>query len=237
MTAWVSRRDPRGRTTFVSYPANHIELLVPPGAAEPAYDELVGHGLWWFGRWPRSEDVLIDFDPPAEARRVTTAVVVELIDDEFYDDVEAIMRQQLEDAWMLCQPAPGQPPDDRRTLRHAALLTSLHEEIRTAFPTEDPWGVEIDALLCTTDACDQLLMVPHHSVSMVPPPAQPEIRVLVIVIALVKTVWARARGQSVIGTVYVEHRASEPVAKAAHTVRAPYEAPPPSRGTTANPLL
>lgn len=239
MTAWVSRRDPRGRTTFVSYSAECIELLAPPGEVEAAYDERAGEGLWWLGRWPRSEDVLIDFDPPAEARRVTTVVVVELIDDEFHDDVEAIMRQQLEDAWMLCQPAPGRPADDRRTLRHAAMLTSLYEEMRAAFPAEDPWNVEIDALRCTTDACDQLLMVPHHSVSMVPPPAQPEIRIFVIVIALVKAVWARARGRSVIGTVYVEHRAYEPVANDAPAEPARCEAPPqPLRGgTTANPLM
>jgi hypothetical protein len=226
MTAWASRRDPRGRTTFVSYSAHDIGLLVPPGGAEAPCAELPGEGLWWFGRWPKSDDVLIDFDPPIEARRVTTVWVVRLIDDEFHADVEAIMRRQLEDAWMLCQPAPGRPADDRRTLRHAAMLTSLYKEIQAAFPTHDQWHTEVDAPRCTTDAYDQLLMVPHHAASMEPPRGESELSVLVIVSALVKAMWARVCGRSVVGTVYIEHRADQPAQTHAPALSAPCESPP-----------
>lgn len=125
MCVWTSRRDARGARSFISYTPRAIEMLVPPGATLPgelAERSPVGAGLWILARWPRTEGTLVDVDEPQADERLRTAAVLAHVGDGLRGEVAEIMQEQLNYAWMLCDPHPARLVEDRRAHRHAALL-------------------------------------------------------------------------------------------------------------------
>lgn len=140
MSGWISRLDARGSTTFIRYTEEELQLLVPPGARLGPPDTTGGgEGLWLWACWEAAAEPLIEHDFPTSCRRVRTRFVVAMLEDEPRREAEAIMREQLEHAWALCEPRPNRPIEDRRALAHAGLLMALTAEIREAFPTMRRW--------------------------------------------------------------------------------------------------
>jgi hypothetical protein len=195
MSGWTSRRDGRGATTFISYSASDIELLLPPGvrlAVEPAGGGVKGSGLWIHARWTRSEEPMVELDAPRWLRRIRTAAVVAMVGEELRGEVAALMGNQLAQAWMLCEPRGHQPLEDRRAHKHAALLMSLTDEVSEAFPRERFWQLtaQVDARTAPLDfdgfllrLCDTTL--PREA------PDDPALSTRLVARALLRIMWTR----------------------------------------------
>ena len=227
MTAWTTRRDPRGGTTFISYSTDWIELLAPPGnhPCPRRWVDVDGDGLWWQGRWPRADDIVVDLDPPASARRVPTVVVLAMLDEPLHDDVVTVLRDQLQDAWALCQPDVGCPVDDRRAARHAGFVMQLHAELSNAFPHADVYDVLRLPQVAPTDPWAALDAIRCDLPATAPAPLdERDVSVRLLVVTLTRTVWARLRGQRTVGTVDVVPRSSHSGACA--TIPPPVAPPP-----------
>jgi len=198
MSVWTSRRDARGAHSFISYTATTIDVLAPPGSefddrsdGRPAG----GTGLWTWARWERDDDTLLDVDEPLAYMRLRTAAVLARVGDGFRAEIGAIMREQLDHAWMLCDPHPARLVEDRRTRRHAAMLMQLSSEISEAFPDEDLWRTAEFPTGGVPDNYDEFLRLLPGGREHTPVMAANSVSTWVIVFALARVLLARACGR------------------------------------------
>lgn len=142
--------------------------------------------------WPRTDDVLVDVDPPASAEPVRTVVVLTWLDEGFHGDVEEIMEQQLRYTWMLCDPDPKHLVDDRRVRRHAPLLMALTDELDEAFPDRGRRRSRESETTVVPDYYEEFIgKLRGHETA----PTAIGITTKAAVVLLARTLWGLARGR------------------------------------------
>jgi hypothetical protein len=199
MCVWTSRRDARGATSFISYQPRTIEMLKPPGSEVPrqlAERSGLEEGLWTLARWPRNDDTIVDIDEPMACEPLRTVVVLAHVGEGLRREVGEIMHEQLNYAWMLCDPQPTRLVEDRRARRHAALLMQLSSEIHEAFPGEGLWRADEHLTADLPDYYDQFLLMlrdGRHEREGVA--GARSISTWVVALALTRVLLARLRGR------------------------------------------